>query len=152
MTDSHPVSTPLDLNVKLMKTLESEHYDILDYQSAIGSLMYTAVGMQPDISFMVQTLSQFMSNPGPAHWMAVKCVFQYLNGTQDFGIIYWKGGEVKPFAYLDVDWGANVNDQKSISGYIFQMAGAPISWQSKKQLTVALSSMEAKYMAESLAT
>jgi hypothetical protein len=53
---------------------------------------------------------------------------------------------------LDADWGTNVNDQKSISGYIFQMAGAPISWQSKKQPTVALLSMEAEYMAESLAT
>jgi transposase InsO family protein len=152
MTDSHPVSTPLDPNVKLVKTPETEHYDIPDYRSAIGSLMYAAVGTRPDISFAVQTLSQFMSNPGPAHWTAVKRVFRYLNGTRDFGIIYRKGGEVEPFAYSDADWGANVNDRKSISGYIFQMAGAPISWQSKKQPTVALSSMEAEYMAESLAT
>jgi hypothetical protein len=72
--------------------------------------MYAAVGIQPDISFTVQTLSQFMSNPGPAHWTAVKHIFQYLNGTQDFGIIYQKGGEVEPFAYLDADWGANIND------------------------------------------
>jgi Reverse transcriptase (RNA-dependent DNA polymerase) len=66
MTDSHPV-TPLDPNVKLVKTPESEHYNILDYRNTIGSLMYAAVGMWPDISFTVQTLSQFMSNPGPAH-------------------------------------------------------------------------------------
>jgi hypothetical protein len=51
-----------------------------------------------------------------------------------------------------MDWGLNINDRKSILGYIFQMAGTPISWQLKKQLTVALSSMEAEYMAESLAT
>jgi hypothetical protein len=114
--------------------------------------MYAAVGMWPDISYTVQTLSQFLSNPRPAHWTAVKCIFQYLNGTQDLGIIYQKGGEVEPLAYSDADWGSNINDQKSILGYIFQMAGAPISWQLKKQLMVVLSSMEAKYMAESLAT
>jgi hypothetical protein len=80
MTDSHPVSTPLDPNVKLIKTLEAEYHDIPDYQSAIGLLMYAAVGMQPDISYAVQTPSQFLSNPGPAHWMAVKHIFWYLNG------------------------------------------------------------------------
>jgi hypothetical protein len=115
-------------------------------------LMYVTVGMWPDISFMVQTLSQFLSNPRPAHWMAVKHVFWYLNGMWDLGIIYWKGGEVEPLAYSDADWGLNINDRKSISGSIFQMAGAPISWQLKKQPMVALSSMEAEYMAESLAT
>jgi hypothetical protein len=93
-----------------------------------------------------------MSNPGPAHWSAIKHIFWYLNGTHDLGIIYHKGGEVEPLAYSDADWGTNVNDQKSISGYVFQMANGLISWQSKKQPTVALSLMEAKYMAESLAT
>ena len=93
-----------------------------------------------------------MSNPGPAHWSAVKHIFWYLNGTRNLGIIYRKEGEVEPLAYSDADWGANVNDRKSISGYIFQMANGPMSWQLKKQPTVALSSMEAEYMAKSLAT
>ena len=70
--DSHPVSTPLDPNVKLVTTPDNEHHDIPKYQSAIGSLMYAAISTQPDISFAVQTLSQFMSNPSPAHWSAVK--------------------------------------------------------------------------------
>ena len=111
--------------------------------------MYAAIGMQPNISFAVQTL---MSNPGPAHWAAVKHVFRYLNGMQKLGIIYRQGREVEPLTYLDANWGSNINDRKSISGYVFQMAGRPISWQSKKQPTIALSSMEAKYMAESLVT
>ena len=72
--------------------------------------MYTAISTQPNISFTVQTLSQFMSNPGPAHWSAIKHVFQYLNSTHDLGIIYSKGGEVEPLAYLDANWGANMND------------------------------------------
>ena len=55
-----------------------------------------------------------MSNPGLAHWTAVKCVFRYLNGTRSLGIIYHEGGEIEPLAYSDADWGSNANDQKSI--------------------------------------
>lgn len=152
MADSHPVGTPLDPNVKLIKLPDTENYDIPEYRSAIGSLMYAAIGTRPDISFAVQHLSQFMSNPAPAHWTAVKRVFRYLNGTRGFGIIYNREGEILPLAYSDADWGSDVNDRKSVSGYVFQMMAAPISWQSKKQPTIALSSMEAEYMAESLAT
>ena len=93
-----------------------------------------------------------MSNPGPAHWTAVKHVFRYLNGTRSLGITYHKGGEIEPLAYSDADWGSDTNDRKSISGYVFIMSTGPISWQSKKQPMIALSSMEAEYMAESLAT
>ena len=75
MVDSHPVSTPLDPNVRLTKLPEMEHYDIPEYWSTIGSLIYMAIGTQLDISFAVQHLSQFMSNPAPAHWIAVKQVF-----------------------------------------------------------------------------
>src|SRR4029453_18521445 len=101
MENSHPVATPLDPNVKLIKTPDDEKYDILDYWSAIGSLMYAAVGTRPDIAFAVQALSQFLNNPGPTHWTAVKHVFRYLNGTRNLGIVYRKGGEVEPLAYTD---------------------------------------------------
>ena len=84
--------------------------------------------------------------------MAVKQVFWYLNGTCSLGITYYKEGEVEPLAYSDADWGSNANDRKSILGYMFQMSAGLISWQSKKQPTIALSSMEAEYMAKSLAT
>src|ERR1700678_3294264 len=152
MADSHPVNTPMDPNVKLIKLPDMENYDIPDYRSAIGSLMYVAIGTRPDISFAVQHLSQFMSNPGPAHWTAVKRVFRYLNGTRSLGITFHKGREIEPLTYSDADWGSDQNDRKSISGYVFIMSAGPISWQSKKQPTIALSSMEAEYMAKSLAT
>ena len=92
-----------------------------------------------------------MNNPGPAHWTAVKRVFRYLNGTRNLGIVYRKGGEVEPLAYTDADWGSNPNDRRSISGNVFILALAAITWQSRKQPTIALSTMEAEYMAESLA-
>ena len=143
MSNSHPVSMPLDPNVKLINTPDDEHHNIPEYGTAIGSLKYAAIGTRPDIAFAVQILSQFTSNPNSTHWTAVKHVFHYLNGTHDMGIIYQTGGAAKPYAYSDADWGSNPNDQKSISGNIFLMAGGPISWTSKKQPTIALSSMEA---------
>jgi hypothetical protein len=152
MADSHPVASPLDLSNKLKKTPDDERYDLPEYSAAIGSLMYAAIGTRPDIAFAVQTLSQFMSNPNPTHWAAVKRVFRYLNGTRTLGITYEAGGEFEPLAYSDSDWGSNPNDRKSISGMVFLSCEGPISWTSKKQPTVALSTMEAEYMATSLAS
>lgn len=85
-------------------------------------------------------------------WTALKRVFRYLNGTRDLGITYEKTSEIKLEGYTDVDWGSNAVDRKSIPGYIHLLANGPITWTSKKQSTVALSSMEAKYMVASLAS
>ena len=152
MGNCNPISTPVDHHVKLEKTPEEEKHDIPEYMNAIGSLMYAAMGTRPDIAFAVQHLSQFSVNPGPAHWTAVKRVFRYLQGTQNLGIVYTEEGNNDPIGYADADWGSNAIDRKSISGYTFLVSGGPISWRSKKQPTVALSTMEAEYMATSLAT
>lgn len=127
MEKSHPVSTPLDPNIKLIKLDKEEEYDMPDYQAAVGSLMYTAIGTRPDISFAVQTLSQFNSNPGPIHWMAVKRVFQYLNRIRSLGITYSNTGPILPYRFSDADWGSNVNDRWSISGNIFFIANRPVT-------------------------
>jgi hypothetical protein len=152
MQDSHPVKTPLDFNVKLEKTPEGERHHLPEYQNLIGSLMYTAINTRPDIAFAVQHLSQFLSNPLPVHWTAAKRVLRYLNGTRDLGIVYGMEEDFDPIGYCDADWASNLIDRCSISGYIFLIGGGPISWQSKKQQTTALSTMEAEYMAASLAT
>src|SRR3954465_5887021 len=87
-------------------------------------------------------------------WSAVKCMFHYLKGTINHGIIL--GGrnpnEVLLSGYTDADWGDCPDTQRSISGFIFQINNGPVTWSAKKQPTVALSSMEAKYMAMSIAT
>ena len=163
MADCKPVSTPLDPNVKLVKVPDgtdlSEMKDV-PYQAAIGSLMYAALGTRPDISYAVQALSQYSSRPGPEHWTAVKRVFRYLKGTQYYGITYKGQGETRMTAYYrnfrlegysDADWGSNPDDRRSISGYAFLIGNGVIAWSSKKQTTVALSSMEAEYMAISYA-
>nr|AAZ28935.1 polyprotein [Phanerochaete chrysosporium RP-78] len=154
MADSNPVSVPMDPNTRLQKTPDAPPPDF-PYREAVGSLMYAAVGTRPDISYAVQTLSQFCERPSTAHWTALKRVLRYLKGTAEWGIIY-KAPEaqttpIEVVGYSDADWGANPDDQKSISGYVFLLGGAPVCWASRKQKSVALSSMEAEYMAGSTA-
>jgi len=97
---------------------------------------------RPDLAFPIRQLSQFNSNPAKAHFGAGKRAMRYLQGTQTAGPIY--NGEITgPIqAYCDADYGA---------GYVFLLAGAPISWQAKKQTTVAQSTVESEYAAIALA-
>ena len=152
MENSKPCKMPMDPNIRLTKTPEEESHDIPEYGAAIGSLMYASIGTRPDITYAVQSLSQFTNNPSPEHWTAVKQVFRYLNGTRDLGIVYRSYAKISLEGYTDADWGSIPIDRKSISGYTFLIGEGPITWASKKQRTVALSTMEAEYMAASLAT
>ena len=153
MDTCNSVSTPLDAN-SILSPAESDSDLISDipYQAAIGSLMYAAIGTRPDISFAVQTLSQFNTAHTLAHWTAAKHVFRYLKGTRDFVITYGKTSELVAHGYSDADWGQNRADRRSISGYAFLIANGIVSWSSKKQSTVALSTMEAEYVALAHAT
>lgn len=95
----------------------------------------------------VSALSQFNENPGEEHWKAAKRVLRYLRKTQDVGLIFTKTGE-DLVGFSDADWGANADDRRSYSGYIFKYAGGVVSWAARKQKTVAMSSTEAEYVAE----
>jgi hypothetical protein len=152
-----PVTTPLDPNVILHKRPADTDIDATvrsGYQSAIGSLMYAAIGTRPDIAYAVQTLSQFSSNPGPEHWTAVKRVFRYLAGTRNLKLTFRANEEheVLIAGYTDADYASNPDDRKSISGYTYLLGGGAFAWSSKKQTTVALSSTEAEYTALAHAT
>ncbi|XP_036340918.1 secreted RxLR effector protein 161-like [Rhagoletis pomonella] len=96
-------------------------------------------------------MSQFNTNYNEDHWKAAKRILRYLNGTKDHGLIYVKNGK-QLYGLVDADWGANLTDRRSYSGYAFLLAGAVISWEARKQRTVALSSTEAEYMAISEST
>ena len=118
----------------------------MPYAKVIGSLMYAALQTQPDIAFAVQHLSQYTSNPAQEHWTAVKRVLRYLKGTRDGGIVY-KRAETAPRIkiYADADF-ANRADTKYISGYACVMNSACLTWSSKKQSMVALSTTKAEYI------
>ncbi|KAF7334034.1 hypothetical protein MVEN_02308800 [Mycena venus] len=158
MDSSNVIATPMDPNVKLTKLQDGEsHPDIKNvYQSMVGALMYAAITTRPDIAYAVQMLSQFSSNHGPVHLTAVKRVYRYLHGTVNLGITYSASPDSnvvmhadfsEPRLYSDADWGNVVDDRKSISGFVTTLTGGAVTWSSKKQPTVALSTMEAEYIA-----
>ena len=98
-------------------------------------------------------VNQFCSKPGVEHWTAAKRILRYIKGTIDYGITFdgKKETEIHLNGYVYADWGSNPNGRKSQSGYLFTLCGGVISWASKKQSVVALSSTEAEYVAASLA-
>eukprot|EP00253_Pinus_taeda_P004760 PITA_04760 len=133
--DSKPVKVRIPIGVRLSaeqcpKTQEEEEdMSRVPYASAVGSLMYAMVCTRPDIAHAVGVLSRFMSKPGKEHWSTVKRVFRYLCGTSDY------------------DWAGDLDQRRSTSGYVFNLFGGAVSWMSKKQSVVALSTTEAEYMA-----
>jgi hypothetical protein len=104
---------------------------------------------RPDIAFAVSKLCQFNSNPTATHLKAARRVLRYAFHTRNFSLKYHGDGsfKLKLDGFADADYGSNLIDRKSTTGYIFVFCGGPISWQSRKQPTVALSTMEAEYMA-----
>lgn len=95
---------------------------------------------------MVSKLGQFAANPGQIHWAAGKRVLRYLKGTIDQELIINKDGE-KILGLSDSDWAGSVDDRRSTTGFVIQLGGTPIIWKCNKQNSVALSTMEAEFMA-----
>ncbi|KAE8832650.1 hypothetical protein PTNB73_10321 [Pyrenophora teres f. teres] len=130
---------------------QASKLDTKRYQKAIGSLMYLMLGTRPDIAFTVGCLSRYMSNPADIHHAAVKHLWRYLKGTSNLTLVYH--GDLKPLqGYTDADWGSDPDTRRSTAGYAFNLGSAVISWSSKRQPTVALSSCEAEYMGQTQAT
>ena len=124
---------------------------LADYRTLVGSLQYLSNGSRPDISFAVNSLlARHMANPQVEHLNALKRVFRYLSGTRTMGLLYSASSDdpnhAKLQSYSDSDW-AEDKERRSVSGLVFKYAGAPISWSSKRQQTVSLSSTEAEYIA-----
>jgi hypothetical protein len=149
----------MQLGEHLTKFMESTEDDALErellfYRSAVGSLLYLAVGTRPDISAAVGVVSRFMENPSGQHWKAVKKIFRYLKGTADHALCLGgdTSGAVVLSGYCDADWAGDHDDRHSTTGYAFSLGSGSISWSSKRQKTVALSTTEAEYMAVSAAS
>ena len=105
----------------------------------MGSLLYLSSRTRPDIAFAVLLVSVQIRPKS-----AVKCIFRYLRGTTQYGLLYAKGESSDMIGYSDADWAGDCNDYKSTTGYMFQIG---VTWKSKKQSCVALSTAEAEYMA-----
>ena len=113
--------------------------------------MYAILGTRPDLAFSVSVVSRYASNPNPSHWQAVKRIFRYIRGTFSLQLTY-RGEFSNLQGYTDADWAGDLDTRRSTSGYIFNVGSGAISWSSKRQPTVALSSCEAEYMGQTQAT
>src|SRR6201994_664877 len=135
--------------VETRKEPKATPQQLQKYQSIIGSLMYLTLGTRPDITYAVIVMSQFMANPTEEHINKALHIVKYVKSTMNARLTYNGSGREGLLAYTDADWGADKVNRKSVTGYIVKLAGAPVSWTSRKQKTVALSSTEAEYMAMS---
>ena len=153
MDHSKPVSTPLAQHFKFdHSTLPStdeevEYMKSVPYSSVVGSLMYAMVCTRPDLAFAVSVVSRFMSNPGKAHWEAVKWIMRYLKGSSSVCLVYGNGDVSSGLVgFTDSDHGGDLMKRRSLTCYIFTLFGCAISWRASLQPTVALSTTEAEYM------
>ena len=147
MSNCNPRSTPSEQ--KLICN-DEELADCRKYREAVGSLIYIMMCTRPDICWTITMLSQYCSRPLQTHWIAVKHLLRYLKGTLHYELCYRKHSDnLTLIGYSDADWASSVDDRHSITGYCFSLTktGPLISWKSKKQTVVALSTCEAEYMA-----
>jgi hypothetical protein len=146
----------MDTKLTLLKPEKDEVVGTVEYQSLVGSIMYAMLGTRPDLAYAISTLSKFNSCPATEHHAAAKRVLRYLQETKEHGL-YYRGGQEdstfpEPTCYTDSDWAADTEGRKSTGGYVFMIGGTAVSWKTKKQTTVSLSSTEAEYVALSEAT
>jgi hypothetical protein len=151
--DTHTVDVPLaggEVKViisAITKGEESPPIDKTVYKHIVGKTMYAMVGTRPDIAFAVGFLGRYAAAPNEIHLKAALDLISYLRTHSDHSIYYPRGEGVARFhGYVDADWGG-AEDRKSTGAFIFMLGNSPISWQSKRQNTVALSSTEAEYIA-----
>ncbi|XP_019241541.1 PREDICTED: uncharacterized protein LOC109221518 [Nicotiana attenuata] len=146
MEESKGVHSPLSTSTQLKLDDGSPLTDAKQYRSPIGKLQYLAF-TRPDISYVVNKLSQFMHRPTVIHWTGVKRVLRYLKQTITHGLFFKKQSDHALHIYSDADWAGDLTDRSSTSAYVIYLGLNPISWSSKKQHSIARSSTEAEYRA-----
>ena len=151
LSEINSVATPLDPNIKLVLNPDgNEGNRSNSFVRLLRELQFLANSTQPDIAFAVNRLAAYTANPSLQHVTALKWILQYLAGTKNFGITYSKTADNPDnnifHGFANAAF-TNHDDHKSTSGYIFLAAGGAITWKSKKQMTIALSSTQAKYVA-----
>jgi hypothetical protein len=145
MEECKPVGTPAEGALSRNKEAGPNR----EFMSMVGSLLYAAMVTRPDIAYAVQALGRHLQGTTDEHFVAAKRVLRYLKGTKELGLKYGTspGGEPIVVGYADADWASDKETRRSVTGYLFTLNGAAISWSSKLQPTVALSTSESEYMA-----
>jgi hypothetical protein len=144
--DSLRVSTPTDSFFKdLCRRKPEDPISSGPYNQLIGSLLWVAQCTRPDVSFAVNRLSQFLKDPSDSHWTAAVWILRYLAATKDLRLRL--GGSLVFNGFSDANWAEDREDRRSTSAYTYRLGDGSISWKSRKQATVSLSSTEAEYKA-----
>ncbi|GAU20588.1 hypothetical protein TSUD_297610 [Trifolium subterraneum] len=151
MDQCNPALTPSEPRLQLSKESEEKDVDATEYRRLIGSLRYLC-NTRPDIAYSVGIVSRYRDKPKTSHLSAAKRILRYIKGTMDYGIVFKKPNKrsLDLIGYTDSNWCGDKDDRKSTAGYVFLYGGAPISWCSRKEPVVALSTCEAEYIAASL--
>ncbi|XP_043483599.1 secreted RxLR effector protein 161-like [Leptopilina heterotoma] len=147
MKSANSLSVPAEPGLSLRKS-EVNKKECIPYREAIGSLLFTARTCRPDIEYSVNYVSQFLDSFNKEHWQAVKRIFRYLIGTRNYGLVFGNSGStLNLLGFTDADYAGCIQTRKSRSGFVFLLNGGPISWSSKRQDVVSLSTAEAEYIA-----
>nr|KYP66580.1 Retrovirus-related Pol polyprotein from transposon TNT 1-94 [Cajanus cajan] len=146
MEESNPVCNPIVPGYKLCRDEEGIKVNETHFKQMVGSLMYITT-TRPDLMFVVSLISRYMSQPTEMHAKVAKRILRYLKGTENYGILYKRGGIEELLAYTDSDYAGDLEDRKSTSGYVFIMSGGSVSWSSRKQPIVTLSTTEVEFIA-----
>ncbi|XP_021974345.1 secreted RxLR effector protein 161-like [Helianthus annuus] len=139
-----PSSFPIEPNLKLDKGETEQKIGNSLYRRMVGRLLYLQA-TRPDITYAVNVLSQFVSDPRQNHLNAAHRVLRYLKATVGQGILLPRSGGYNLTAYCDSDWLGCPFTRRSRTGYLLLLGGAPVSWNTKRQSVVSRSSAEAEY-------
>ncbi|KAE8686769.1 Detected protein of unknown function [Hibiscus syriacus] len=142
--------TPMEPNIKMCAHEAKDLEDATMYRQLVGSLIYLTL-TRPDISYAVGVMSRYMQNPKKPHLEAVRRILRYVKSTIDYGLLYKKGEDCKLVGYCDADYAGDHDTRRSTIGYVFKLGSGTISWCSKRQPTVSLSTTKAEYRAAAMA-
>jgi hypothetical protein len=146
MEDSNVVCNPIVPGSKLHNDEGGIKVNETYFKQIVGSLMYLTT-TRPDIMFIMSLISRYMSKPTKLHLQATKRTLRYLKGTVSYEILYKRGEAEELLAFTDSDYAGDVEDRKNTSGYVFLMNSGAVSWSSRKQPLVTLSTTEAEFVA-----
>ena len=153
LTGAKPVSTPMEPGAQFSvdqcpSTInQSAKMRGVPYSEAIGSVLWPVAVLRPDAMYTVGILSQYIQNPGPAHWEGLKWVINYLGSTKNLWLTFGGQKETLVEGFCNADW-AGQKHRHLISGFSFHFGVGTVSWSLKKQHVIALLSTEAKYIAQ----
>lgn len=149
LADCNGVKSPLPQNIKLSTPSVDESCEIEPYRAAVGMLNFLSVQTRPDIAFPVSYLARFNSRHNETHWSAVKHLLRYVKHTKSFALTFGskKATNCLVEGYADADYAGDVDTRRSTTGFVYFVLGSLVSWKSRRQQSVTLSTTEAEYLA-----